>query len=157
MYFVTHNYVFPRGIGAIDWCLLPEMKQVLVYDHLHEDIRFRDDELVKLCKWAAVVPLVASNGHRVGALGAFKSVPSTFSAVHYGALVHIGELLMRELERDALVQPGTPQHARLAKQAHRAAGLVDVPPEDRPYHVLEAMGPPHHTLHHIPAAGCHAV
>lgn len=39
MAFMTHNYVFPRGIGAVDWCLLPEMKQVLVYDHLHEDMR----------------------------------------------------------------------------------------------------------------------
>lgn len=38
--FVQHNYVFPRGIGMIDWVLLPECKQVLVVDHLLTDIRW---------------------------------------------------------------------------------------------------------------------
>ena len=43
-HFVRHNYVFPRGIGMIDWLLLPECRQVLVVDHLRPDIR---------CAWVA--------------------------------------------------------------------------------------------------------
>lgn len=39
MRFTRHNYVFPRGIGLCDWLLLPEVKQVIIIDHLHEDIR----------------------------------------------------------------------------------------------------------------------
>lgn len=56
MAFMTHNYVFPRGIGIVDWCLLPEMKQVLVFDHLHDDIRWSPAFLLQVseqCKCTA--------------------------------------------------------------------------------------------------------
>lgn len=35
----SHNFVFPRGIGLIDWVLLPECKQALVLDQT-PDIRY---------------------------------------------------------------------------------------------------------------------
>ena len=31
-------------------------------------VRFRDDEMMKLATWGAGVPLIASNGQRIGAL-----------------------------------------------------------------------------------------
>mmetsp|Transcript_14760 Transcript_14760/g.44574 ORF Transcript_14760/g.44574 Transcript_14760/m.44574 type:complete len:866 (+) Transcript_14760:431-3028(+) len=107
------------------WSLAPPSPTVLVIEDTHQDARFRDNLVVTgepHIRNFAGSPLVASNGHRLGTLCFLGPDPRKFTAEEMVILVNMAELVVRELEKQAVMDASAEQSSK-----HRHDSTVDVP------------------------------
>mmetsp|Transcript_8938 Transcript_8938/g.19085 ORF Transcript_8938/g.19085 Transcript_8938/m.19085 type:complete len:704 (-) Transcript_8938:2515-4626(-) len=89
------------------WTLLPEFPEVLVVENALEDLRFRNNPLVvgaPFIRFYAGCPLIANNQQRLGSLCIIDNKPRQFDAENCTMLTNFGEMVIREIEKDAMLQ-----------------------------------------------------
>mmetsp|Transcript_4521 Transcript_4521/g.13071 ORF Transcript_4521/g.13071 Transcript_4521/m.13071 type:complete len:751 (-) Transcript_4521:124-2376(-) len=97
-----------RDSSFCAWGLLPKHPKVLVVPDAMDDIRFRHNKLVlgpPNIRFYAGTPLILSDGFRIGSLCLIDREPHPdFDAQACTMLANFGEMVVRDLEKDRLLQ-----------------------------------------------------
>ncbi|KAL0031996.1 hypothetical protein WJX79_011099 [Trebouxia sp. C0005] len=92
----SHGWTHPRNVGFCSYTLLSEAAEVLVVEDAQRDARFKDSPFVTgfpNIRFYGGAPLIASNGHRIGALCAIDSQPRSLSTQQLAVLAHLAEMV----------------------------------------------------------------
>lgn len=111
----SHGWTHPRNVGFCSYTLLSEAAEVLVVEDAQKDARFKDSPFVTgfpKIRFYGGAPLIASNGHRIGALCAIDSQPRSLSSQQLAVLAHLAEMVVRRIERDKQIL--LQQHSKTA-------------------------------------------
>ncbi|KAL0023839.1 hypothetical protein WJX77_010270 [Trebouxia sp. C0004] len=111
----SHGWAHPRNVGFCSYTLLSEAAEVLVVEDAQKDARFKDSPFVTgfpNIRFYGGAPLIASNGHRIGALCAIDSQPRSLSSQQLAVLAHLAEMVVRRIERDKQIL--LQQHSKTA-------------------------------------------
>ena len=95
-----------RQGSLCDQILVPDSAEVLFVEDLAADARFASSPLVcgdPFVRFYAGAPLLGSAGHRYGTLCVLDIVPRVFPVSLISCLVNFSELVVRELERNAIM------------------------------------------------------
>ncbi|KAF5834583.1 hypothetical protein DUNSADRAFT_8708 [Dunaliella salina] len=96
----TDDKMVPWEIAMCPWTLLPPHPTAMAINDLANDARFAGNKHHKGgTKSYLTSPLVASNGHRVGAICIMDQKPRMFAAADCRLMNNFSELAVRELER----------------------------------------------------------
>ena len=129
---VTHR---PRENTFCDAIMVPDVPEVLVVEDAVQDARFsRNDGVISdpHMRFYAGAPLIGADGFRYGTLCVVDFRPRSFPAGLYNTLMNFAELVVREMERDRVLelraQSYEAAHALLRSPAaySQAVALVDV-------------------------------
>ncbi|KAG2489421.1 hypothetical protein HYH03_012059 [Edaphochlamys debaryana] len=118
----------PRSSSFCAWTLLPEHPEVLVVENALEDIRFRNNPLVlgpPHIRFYAGCPLVAANGMRLGSLCVIDNKPRAFDAESCNMLANMAEMVIREIEKDTLLEQQKARSELLTQQNSQLIRALD--------------------------------
>ncbi|GLC39870.1 hypothetical protein PLESTF_000919300 [Pleodorina starrii] len=112
------------------WTLLPEYPEVLVVENALEDIRFRNNPLVlgsPHIRFYAGCPLVATTGGglRLGSLCIIDNKPRPFDAESCNMLANMAEMVVREIEKDLLLEAQKAKSAQLYRENNQLIRALD--------------------------------
>ncbi|KAG2454256.1 hypothetical protein HYH02_001289 [Chlamydomonas schloesseri] len=110
------------------WTLLPEHPEVLVVENALEDIRFRNNPLVlgsPHIRFYAGCPLVATQGLRLGSLCIIDNKPRRFDAESCNMLANMAEMVVREIEKDKLIEAQKIKSEMLYRENHQLIRALD--------------------------------
>jgi len=98
----TDDKLVPWEVAMCPWTLLPPHPMAMAVNDLGCDARFSGNKHHKAGTQSYLTsPLVASNGHRVGAICIMDQNPRMFAAADCRLMNNFAELAVRELERHA--------------------------------------------------------
>lgn len=128
----AHNFElgdFPWRKSFCAWTLSSPEPQALIVRDAHADARFHDHEYVKAgaIGFYAGIPLVASNGHRLGTLCCADPSPREFDERQCQILANFASVVAKELEKAVFVPAHRQRGHTLAARAADAAPLAPEP------------------------------
>ncbi|KAK9915679.1 hypothetical protein WJX75_002576 [Coccomyxa subellipsoidea] len=95
--------VVPRSASFCQHTFVHKLPVVMVIEDTYKDARFADNPLVAKnvhpIRFYAGAPLIASNGHRIGAMCLIDQKPRTLSVEDYRVLCSCAEMVVRRLEK----------------------------------------------------------
>ncbi|EIE27058.1 hypothetical protein COCSUDRAFT_45719 [Coccomyxa subellipsoidea C-169] len=95
--------VVPRSASFCQHTFVHKLPVVMVVEDTLKDVRFADNPLVAKgvhpIRFYAGAPLIASNGHRIGAMCLIDQKPRTLSVEDYRVLCTCAEMVVRRLEK----------------------------------------------------------
>ncbi|KAF5838512.1 GAF domain-like protein [Dunaliella salina] len=110
------------------WTLLPQHPEVLVVENTLTDARFKDNALVAGppgIRFYAGCPLVASNKMRYGSLCIIDKEPRTFTADNCQMLSNLAEMVVRELEKEVLLEEQRQRSEMLSQENTQLLRAID--------------------------------
>jgi len=110
------------------WTLLPEHPEVLVVEDATQDARFANNALVTGppdIRFYAGTPLVASNGMRLGSLCIIDRASRRFDAESCMLLANMGEMVVREIEKESLLEEQKKKSAQLTVENTQLLRAID--------------------------------
>jgi len=110
------------------WTLLPQHPEVLVVENTLTDARFKDNALVAGppgIRFYAGCPLVASNKMRYGSLCIIDREPRTFTADNCQMLSNLAEMVVRELEKEVLLEEQRQRSEMLSQENTQLLRAID--------------------------------
>ncbi|KXZ50686.1 hypothetical protein GPECTOR_15g370 [Gonium pectorale] len=110
------------------WTLLPEFPEVLVVENALEDVRFRNNPLVlgpPHIRFYAGCPLVGSNQLRLGSLCIIDNKPRAFDAESCNMLANMGEMVVREIEKDLMIEQQRLKSEQLYRENNQLIRALD--------------------------------
>ncbi|MEW5298840.1 MAG: hypothetical protein WDW36_001918 [Sanguina aurantia] len=117
-----------RKASFCAWTLLPQHPEVLVVEDALEDVRFSNNPLVTgppHIRFYAGCPLVATNELRLGSLCIIDVVPHRFDAQSCNLLANMAEMVVREIEKEAMLQAQTQKGLELSQQNQKLLRTID--------------------------------
>lgn len=114
----TSQALTAKSLAAALRTLLPDKPELLIVENALTDARFCRNPLVvgpPDIRFYAGCPLVASNGMRLGSLCIIDRAPRTFDAEACNVLANMAEMVVREIEKDQVMENNAQRTAMLSQ------------------------------------------